>query len=144
MLSPNSWRETWWCSSMGETFPNTHMIRLSCSYEPAESHTPESWPCSSDGKVCVCNRQSAAAACDPSVHTLYHVSMNINHSLELSLDSRSWPGGTPAAVASCPHTHWPITGRQAVTWPVGAGHNTGGIDETAGERNTVWHTLFPF
>lgn len=53
-VSPNSWRETWWCSSTVETFPNTHTTRLSCSYEPAESRTPESWPCWSDVKVCVC------------------------------------------------------------------------------------------
>lgn len=39
---------------MVETFLNTHMTRLSCSYEPAESRTPGSWPCSSDVKVCVC------------------------------------------------------------------------------------------
>lgn len=47
----NSWRETWWCSSMVETFLNTHMTRLSCLYEPAESRTPDNWPCSSDVKV---------------------------------------------------------------------------------------------
>ncbi len=74
-----------------------------------------------------------------------HVSVNIYHSLELSLYSRSWSRGTPAAVAVRPHTQRPITGRQAaVIWPVGTGHDTGGIIETAGERNTVWHTLFSF
>lgn len=134
-VSPNSWRETWWCSSTVETFPNTHTTRLSCSYEPAESRTPESWPCWSDVKVCVC---------DLNVHTDCHVYMNIYHSLEPSL-SRSRPGGTPAAVTSRPHSHQPITGRQAaVIWPVGAGHDTGGVNETSGERNTVWHTLLPF
>lgn len=53
-VSPNSWRETWWYSSTVETFLNTPMIRLWCSSGPAESHTPESWPCSSDGEVCPC------------------------------------------------------------------------------------------
>lgn len=63
-MSLNFWRETWWCWSMVETFLNTHMTRLSCSYEPAESHTPENWPCSSDVKVSVHLREkSAEAAC---------------------------------------------------------------------------------
>ncbi len=138
-MSPNSWRETCWCSSTVETFPSTHMTRLSCSYEPAESRTPESWPYLSDVKVCVCVCVCVCAL------TVCRVYMNIYRSLEPSLYSRSRPGGTPAAVTSRPHSHRPITGRQAaVIWPVGAGHDTGGINETSGERNTVWHTVLPF
>ena len=94
--------------------------------------------------VCVCVRwrdKTAEPACDLSGHIVLSVSMNIYHSLELSLYSRYWPCGTPAAAAFRPHTHRPIAGRQAAfTWPVGAGHDTGGFSETAGERNTVWHT----
>lgn len=43
---------------MAETFLNTHTIRWSCSYGPAESHTPESWPCLSDGEVRACHYAS--------------------------------------------------------------------------------------
>lgn len=86
---------------MVETFLNTHMTRLSCSYEPAESRTPGSWPCSSDVKVCVClcvrvslSDKSAETACDPSVHSVRHVSMNIYYSL--NCPSKTGPGrGTP-------------------------------------------------
>lgn len=56
--SPNSWRETSWCWSTAGTFLNIHMTRLSCSYGPAESLTPESWPCLSDGEVCASNWES--------------------------------------------------------------------------------------
>lgn len=145
-MSLNFWRETWWCWSMVETFLNTHMTRLSCSYEPAESHTPENWHCSSDVKVSMhLWEKSAEAAQALSVSSDCHVSLNFNDSLEPSLYSRSWPGGTPPAITSRPHTHRPTTGRQAaVTQSVGAGHDTGGINETAGERNSVWHTVFSF
>lgn len=152
-MNPNSWRETWWSSSTAETSLNTHTTRLSCSYAPAESRTPESWPYSSGVKVCVClsvcvcvaqRDKTAEAACNTRAHGAFLLSMNIYHSLEPPLRSRSWPGGAPAAVTSRPHAHRPITGRQAVSGPVGEGHDSGGVDETAGERNTVRHALFSF
>lgn len=71
--------------------------------------------------------------------------INIYYSLELSLQRRFESVGALAAATSCPHTDHPVTGKQAtVARSVGAGRHVGGINETAGERDTVRHTLLPF
>lgn len=69
--------------------------------------------------------------------------MNIYGILELSLCYRSRPSGTLVAAAFSPHVEWPIRA-VALTWPIWAGCDTGGINETAGKRDTVRHSLFPF
>lgn len=63
-MSRDSWKETWSCSSTAGTFLNTRTTRSSCSYGPAESHTPESWPCLLDEEVCVC---VCVSLCHPNV-----------------------------------------------------------------------------
>lgn len=137
--SQGSKRETCWCSSMVETFLNTRTTRSSCSYEPAESRTPDSWPCLSDVKVSgrkVQQWQEMQICAFKKQHY---------YSLKLSLQRRFEPVGALAAATSCPHTDRPITGKQAtVAQSVGAGRHVGGINETAGERDTVRHTLLPF